>query len=395
MTHWLLIFGVMASQTNFAFAGAPNEVVDEAIRDAAQINGEVAKAGQAPCAACSVAAKKGPPKDRRAELFKSNETLELVMKADFPKFSGPDGQQGHPWPTKLSYMDHGKKVELDVELEKRGAGRAGWCKFGPLKIILKHKKKEGEEGEDHHKLKGTVFDHTDRSMKLINHCQSQMLGPADGNWNSVVMTEYALYKVMEAAGLPTFSTRLAHVKFLNLDGSNFNEGYMFFLESADDFARRNGLAHPDKKNREVAAEKAPESARVPYELGLRFTASEVDHGFQSSHNSFAFVPKDAQAGANAGIQVPYDLLYSPGVFPYSPRDNSHHPEGWLKSYAEKHPDLVPEIRHWAQTMLSRRTEVDKAIKQVPFPPGATQPRDMKRWIDEFYADAESYLREAK
>lgn len=157
-------------------------------------------------------------KNRRSkiDLF----TMPESMKMEIQLISGAEGGSfGENGKAVLSYEHKGKKVEMPVDMEGRGAYRRALCRtFPPIKLILP---KEG---------KSKLFDHADRDMKLVTHCHLA----ANEVENKKVLREYAVYRILEASGLMHFKAQLVEMTYKNAEGTVVTQGPAIFIENRKD-----------------------------------------------------------------------------------------------------------------------------------------------------------------
>jgi len=340
-------------------------------------------------------------------LFQTKDVLQVEIQSDFPKVNLPQKglnpdfpdwvhiNKDQLYPSQLRYVDQGKSVSLGVELSARGGYRASYCTFAPLRVTLPAKIKTELGKID--PTQGTVFEHSKRKVKMVTHCNpnAETRNP-DLTSDEFVIIEYLLYQIIEASGFPHIKSRLAYVKYLDASGKPFQSGYALFLENAEDMAARYGL-----EEIEDAELKLPESVKVAFDFSLRLAASESDHGWEAGlSNAYTIgqrISTDPTKYNDAAfVRVPYDLAYTPQMFPYaSVRDglNDWSNEKWFLSYQSSQPHLKPEIQKQAQLMIDNADKVRAAIEAVPAPtPGSAAAKQrMSQWVDEVFLSANRYL----
>lgn len=305
-------------------------------------------------------------------LFQSDDVLVMTLQGNFPEVNQRFASQNNSTPGEIVYKDNGVEFKLPVQLSARGGGRASWCQFTPLKVTF-----GGSE-----KTARTIFsDLRGKSLKTVTHCKNiEFVG--DSSWNDAVLVEHALYQIIFSAGLPALDSRLAQVEYLDQAGQVFEKGYMLILENPGGLAARYGFeALPKGHQFQIK-----DTARIPWELGLQLNSSREDHNFGHSKNGIFFLDKNKEL-----LQISYDYLLSPQFFPYS-KAGKEYPQNWLKRYASKHRELGSEIDKWVTVILEHRGDILSSIEKVPFQKNSFQKVNLINWVNEFFADAESYLK---
>jgi hypothetical protein len=129
-----------------------------------------------------------------------------------------------------------------IDLSARGISRRerGKCSFPPLRIKLK-----GKAGA------ASLF-HRQRGIKLVTHCN------AAEPYEQYLLREYAAYRLYNVLTPESFRVRLVRVTYVD-DGKPLAPKWGFFIEDADDAARRLGL-------RELTIEKIERRALDPRAL---------------------------------------------------------------------------------------------------------------------------------
>lgn len=368
----------------FFFAGsalAQDPFLGGAVKAVEEGNKAVGRMGKNVCPLCEkkfheangvqkVPIKKNGDSRQNIPLFREESPLELTIQGNFPRVNESNADQNVPSAGKLMYKNSkGETVRLDVQLEARGGGRSWWCTFAPIKLKLP---------DDDELVKKTPFNHSHRNLKLVTHCNGKSFAPDHGDWNSVVATEYLLYKIVEASGLPYLGTRLVKATYLDRSGERFSEGLLLILENSEDLAQR--------MNMHEAGKFWDSTAEVPFSLSLRMIASESDHVFNEPKNSILLTADNLFSFA--GAQVPYDFVLGPDDFPYSEGDFSHR-KGWLvaQPWAKKYPE---DVKKWIEVLKKNKSNVMGVFGRLPYPNRPEVNARIKKWLIEFYADIESY-----
>ena len=134
---------------------------------------------------------------------------------------GPDGRQGRSGTVTVA----GASASLPVLLEPRGITRRqrDVCQFPPLRVTFNQPPPAD-----------SVFAGQKR-LKLVSHCRA-----AEGFQNYVLL-EYAAYRLYNSLTPLSFRARLAQIEYRDTAGQPITTRYGFFIEDADDVARRNGM----------------------------------------------------------------------------------------------------------------------------------------------------------
>ncbi len=127
----------------------------------------------------------------------------------------------------------------DIELSARGVSRRKRenCRFPPLRIAFPAKTG-----------KASLF-HKQSRIKLVTHCRNQ------GSFDQVVLREYAAYRIYNVITPESLKVRLARITYVDGDQVVASRPG-FFIEDADDAARRLG-------SKEVDIGSIPSSALEP------------------------------------------------------------------------------------------------------------------------------------
>lgn len=155
-------------------------------------------------------------------LFQSEDVIEVEMYMPFNAVKNGEDDMKHAG--KLSFVGGRGRETIPVDFSARGNSRRILCAdFPPFKINLR----KGHKGTH---LKGA-----DSDLKFVSQC---ILAKEDPVANDEVVREYALYKMLEAAHLPTFKVRLAHVVYRDESGTEVTRGLGFFIEDIEDYVDR-------------------------------------------------------------------------------------------------------------------------------------------------------------
>ena len=190
----------------------------------------------------------------RADLFASSEALPVRIsaplatlfqrfkagQADPPKPVDPDAAAEAPHgfqspdfsePGKLMITQDGVEKTLDMRVYIRGESSKGDCPFPKLKIDF----------ADKEQLKKTPFKGHSK-FRLNTHC-----GPGDAKARSGMgrvfngvgpVREDLTYRMIRAAGLPTYLTRVLSVRYEDTTANTQIDSFAMAMESGDDGAQR-------------------------------------------------------------------------------------------------------------------------------------------------------------
>ena len=232
-----------------------------------------------------------PPKP----LFASDTVLRLTIKGAIPSLSQEAVTSDRTVPATLTVQgDHPET--LAITLAARGITRRAKdvCSFVPLRVEFPDKPGPDSLFKGQHKL------------KLVTHCK-----PA-ASYQQYYLLEYAAYRMYQQLTPVSFDARLALIDYVDANGKPIATRTGFFLEDADDVAKRNGLKRLETQSRvPVASLDAAAAARFVMfntligNLDWAMTAGPA--GTNCCHNSRLLAPEGATAGY---IPVPYDFDFS-------------------------------------------------------------------------------------
>lgn len=183
--------------------------------------GIAASAGGQSAAPAKAAVPAPPP------LFADSVPLSLVIRADLPTvFNDRDSTKRRRHPATLTLGDSGEaQVSLPVELSTRGHFRRkhSTCTVPPIRVRF-HRESS----------KGTPFA-GQRSLKVVTHCRPR------AEYESYVLEEYLIYRVLNVLTDTSFRVRLARVTWTSTrDRNHADTRWAFFIEDEAALARRLG-----------------------------------------------------------------------------------------------------------------------------------------------------------
>ena len=228
-------------------------------------------------------------------LFESDRLLNLTLTADYGPLTGADPEQR---PTvRGTLAAAGQSEALAVDLQPRGITRRAKdvCQFPPLRVRFVTPPSATSEFAGQ------------RQLKLVTHCRGT------ANFNQYTLLEYAAYRLFADLTPLSMRARLAQIDYVDGRGKLMARRFGFFIEDADDAARRNGMREAKLGARFPVARLAPtESARFAlfqYMIGnLDWAMQAGPAGDDCCHNS-----KPIGVGGSAAahvVPVPYDFDFA-------------------------------------------------------------------------------------
>jgi hypothetical protein len=185
---------------------------------------------------------------------------------------------------------------IPIKLGIRGITRreTDICQFPPLRVEFPAKPPEDSPFAGQKKL------------KLVTHCRQQ------AGFQQYLLLEYATYKMMNLVTPLSFRDRLVSVDYAGADGRSTVSRFGFFLEDADDVAKRNGMREAKMPARISPAQLDPagagRQAAFEYMVGnLDWSSIAGPAGAACCHN----IKLVGAAGAQSGlVPLPYDYDFS-------------------------------------------------------------------------------------
>lgn len=171
-------------------------------------------------------------------LFSSHELIEVTI-------SGPlrtlmdERPTEEDLPGKLSYLDHGERVEIDIGLRTRGRYRRQEriCPFAPVRLNIKKSS-----------AKGTLFAKQDK-LKLVAHCRN-----SSERYQQVTLKEYLAYRFLNELTDLSFRVRMLRITYHDTeDPDDELVRYGFLIEHRDRMSKRIDLPHVEVKGTGVSA----------------------------------------------------------------------------------------------------------------------------------------------
>ncbi len=283
-------------------------------------------------------------------LFASNDVLEITLVGPFKKLARTtkeiDGESGL-----IRVTASGE--EKPITLAPRGKSRRNKdvCAFPPLSVSFPEKPE-----------KASLF-HKQGKIKLVTYCNRSK------RHQDVLLREYAAYRLYNAFTEESFRVRLAEISYQEPDRDEPDITRMgFFIEDADDLARRVDLKEVDRGRTPIALYRQDAAARAAlfqYMIGnldWDITAGPVED--DCCHNAKILGP--AKAAEADLTPAPYDFDMSGFVnAPYAV------PPGGLVVRSVKTRVYRGFCAHDAQTLAAaadirtRRQELEMTVRNTP------------------------------
>lgn len=324
----------------------------------------LALAGLLALAAATASAAEAPK-----PLFASDEPLRLTLKAPFGDLPR---ERREPEPSVQGALTlAGSAPEtLAVTVAGRGKTRRSreTCAFPPLRIAFPGKPPE------------TSLFAGQKSLKLVTHCQ------AARDHQRHLLLEYAAYRLYNVLTPASFRARLATIDYVEANGRPVISRLGFFVEDADDMARRNGLREQEITATIPASQLDP-AAAARFALfqdmigNLDWAMTAGPGGDKCCHNSRPVAPKGA---TTQYIPVPYDFDYSGLVnAPYAvPPDSIRVSNVRVRRYRGfclHNAELATE----AARFLGLREQLLGEVRALPGLDGEDR-ADALRYLDQFF-----------
>lgn len=253
-------------------------------------------------------------------LFSSDEVLSLTLTGPIDSISRNIADK----PVSAVLKVEGAAPEsLPVNVSVRGITRRrkDVCSFPPLRVEFAQKPGPS-----------SIFKGQKR-LKLVTHCQSA------ADYQQYLLLEYTTYRIYRTLAPESFMVRLAKINYERTGGHALTTRFGFFIEDADDVARRNGQERLRGVNKISASQLDPAAAArfavfeyMISNLDWAMTAGAA--GDDCCHNSRLLGPEGVTGSAKDLIPVPYDFDESGLVnAPYAaPPDSIHLPNVRVRLY---------------------------------------------------------------
>lgn len=228
---------------------------------------------------------------RAAPLFASQETLDLVLRADISwlRDERPDEEQTEG--TLAVSQPDGSEVVVPVKVRTRGNFRRDKrnCSFPPLRLNFAGKEVEG-----------TVFEGQDK-VKLVTPCRDN-----NDTYQQYVLQEYLIYRVAQLFTPVSFQVRLVRITYEDPNGGyDPRTKLAFLIEGDEQMAARNRAQVMEWEQFHPARMDPDHSA---FESLFMFMIGNTDFSAPFFHNFVLVRTEDAHY-----LPVPYDFDFSGAV----------------------------------------------------------------------------------
>ncbi len=237
-------------------------------------------------------------------LFQSDEVLQIRVEAPFSAITKKSERSTDPHPAKISVVGASPE-EHAIDLSARGNSRRdkNLCTFPPLRVAFTEKPEDA-----------SLFDGQKR-LKLVTHCRTSK------TYQQYYLLEYTAYKLLNQLTPLSLKVRLAEIEYVDAkNGKTIAIRLGFFIEDADDAAKRNGMKEldvADAKLSQINVEAGARYTLFQYMIGnLDWSMHDAVAGNDCCHNTKLF--GGSKEATSDITPIPYDFDYSGLVdTPYS------------------------------------------------------------------------------
>ncbi|MEO0982717.1 MAG: hypothetical protein AAFX03_08700 [Pseudomonadota bacterium] len=289
-----------------------------------------------------------PPKP----LFASEDMLRLRIEGPISRIVRRAARSTEPHDAHIS-LPGTQEGTLEIKLAARGKSRRreDVCDFPPLRVRF-------PDRPDHGAFKGQ------KGLKLVTHCHR-----SDRRQHYVLM-EYTAYRMLSATSPQSLSVRLAEIEYVEAGSDRvYAKRYGFFIEDADDTAKRNRMKEIDIPSSislaHLSAEAAARLALFQFLIGnVDYSPLSGPAGADCCHNVKLMGAK--KSSRDNLIPLPYDFDQTGIVDPPDPL----FPENLsIKDHRDRlyrgfcvHND---HVRNEAANFLEQRGDIEAAFSGLP------------------------------
>lgn len=312
----------------------------------------------------------GPASGQGAErkatpLFAAEEVLEIGFEGPFRDLLRRAETSTDPYPATMTVAGESYRVEVSARGKSRR--QKARCSFPPLRVSFPEKPAEG-----------SLF-HRQGRLKLVTHCND------NARSEQHALREYAAYRVYNAITPESFRVRLARITYTD-KGKPLATRHAFFIEDADDAARRNGMKEVDIGNIPASAINPAAAARYAvFQYMIGNTDWAINAGPDPKdccHNSRLFgAAKDATGDLTP---VPYDFD-SAGIVdaPYAvPSEKLNIPNVKVRVY-RGHCAFNAGLDEAVAGALQARPRIEEELESVTLLDDRTS-KSMARYLESFF-----------
>ena len=165
-----------------------------------------------------------PDKPKKEKLFKSDQTLQVRLRAPWSDIVRNSKNQD-PYPATIEFSDsQGQPHSIPLTVQRRGLTRQTVCDFPPVKLRFE---KEA--------VKGTIFS-GQKSLKMVTHCDK------GSRWEQYYLKEMLAYRMYNLITERSFRVRPLSITYIDSEKNSTDEPrFAFLIEDDSDVAKRNNL----------------------------------------------------------------------------------------------------------------------------------------------------------
>ncbi len=303
------------------------------------------------------------------KFFTEEQLINITLSADFKKMDRENLKSAADpkfFPAAISLLFPDSTVISDnVEVRIRGAFRRKECVTPPLMVNFKTP------------LTGTLkkLGH----LKLVRPCDNTTFD------EQLLLKEYLVYKIYNLLTDKSFRVRLVKVACSNNNGKNkLTSQYAFFIEDADDMAKRN---HCYEIKAPSFQTEQTERKQTTLLVLFQYMVGNTDWAIPLYRNvKLMCMDKDS---FSLPYVVPYDFDYcglvdAPYAIPVPELEISNVKQRLYRGFARR----MEELQAALQILKDKRPAIDSLINNFE-PLTAKNKKEMLNYLDEFYSVIEN------
>lgn len=309
-------------------------------------------------------------KDKVTPLFADNAVLSVTISGPVKEIVRAAQKSTDPRDATLTANGETHAIALSARGHSRR--RSENCQFPPLSVLFKAKPTDT-----------SLFDGQKR-LKLVAHCRPQ------DRFDQFVLKEYAAYRLYNQLTDKSLKVRLARIRYED-DGKVVAERTGFFIEDADDAAKRLDKKKIEKSGVPVSAFNREDVARYTlFQYMIGNLDWDMNHGPQVDdccHNS-KILGTNLEARAEL-TPVAYDFDYSglvdaPYAVPPASIPVSRVTQRFYRGYCSHNA----ETRAMLPQFTAARSKLVAALSAIPELDENTR-KSMEKYLDSFYSEIDS------
>lgn len=307
------------------------------------------------------------PQDKATPLFRDEAPLAVTLSGPIRRLAAKAPHSTEPAAGTLEAAGETHAIALSARGVSRR--RRETCRFPPLRVALASKPDR------------TSLFFRQSGLKLVTHCN------AAERFDQHLLREYAAYRLYNVITPDSFRVRLLRVSYQET-GKLLATRWGFFIEDADDVARRLGRRELTTGKIERTALDAQAAARLSlfqYMIGnTDWDMTAGPHGRDCCHNVKLLAADRGEAGKL--VPLPYDfdasgLVDAPYAVPHEALPIRHVRQRHYRGYCILNAQLLAE----AETFRQARPEMLGVLAGVPGLTDASR-QTMRTYIDAFFTD---------